>query len=42
MQINEIKELAMLMNSAGLSDIELKIPGMEIKLKKHTSTVDSN
>lgn len=26
MQINEIKELAMLMNSAGLSDIELKIP----------------
>ena len=39
MQINEIKELAMLMNSAGLSDIELKIPGMEIKLKKQGAFV---
>ena len=39
MQINEIKALAMLMNSAGLSDIELKIPGMEIKLKKQGAFV---
>ena len=39
MQINEIKELAILMNSEGLSDIELKIPGMEIKLKKSGNTV---
>ena len=39
MQINEIRELALLMNSQGLSDIELKIPGMEIKLKKSGNTV---
>ncbi len=40
MQINQIKELATLMNSTGLSEIELKIPGMEIKLKKQGSSTN--